>query len=1263
MERDDDLKTLNLEKSRLELEAQGFSQRLRSLDESEQRYKDENWALETQIHELIAAAKESADREQRLQQVLNVTASEKSAAQRELDDIKQAYVKLSEDHTAFRKTHDVEIATLRKSLTTSDSDRSSMQRKLEELTSQNQELAKAVATRYRGEEDLPIGDVGSEPEELSLNRSDAEYSPPGSPSKAATRHTMLESETLKSSLHHAQRMIQNLKGNIHREKSEKLDLKRMLQEARDELELRRGDLGGASNGNKRLKLKSQGDMAKKTSKASTLGMGRSNRTDIEINNNDWEDHEDENSLGYEEIERASGIGPDVGHSNDVYQTGNDTEDAFETANERETSTENEAFLTGNESLAGESSDELTETEGRPGKAPTARQFKGSSIVTAKPGQRNSFVSTASTSGSDEEHNVNTPIQPLQKYRLKINRNSRRSRLGSDGLTSSGPSSTRNSPASFISTSGQQRQSLFAELGELESDGVGEDLEGTPSKASVISYRSTPASMPSTAKHMVVESVEPIEPPLPMVDSGMMTEAWEPLLSDNAGAGMAAGRTIAIPATPRFKEIGVQGTPIKTPEHFSTSNSTATTPRKAWDTPLKDFVANIPTFGPALTSTPISTRSGASRAVQYADSPITLEAIRQKRSDNSLAAKHNNAEALPAVLSFSQIQSLESQPFDPAPAIPSRDSRRMALADDPLTTITTSDPGHYDSTKSSGVLGSVLGWARTKRQSTPQVAEDEAGQGTETRPSSQGNRTPFKEVAANVMQRESTTTEKIPSKGSAADHGSQTLLSAEQIDEILSHKANKPLTIITGGSQRTYPNTTKPPGDVVASSSPVQREVSPEGIRPTSKTIPIREAAPLTKTIKRPGSSGSIRTSGTIMPPLPPDHRQAIAAAAQRTTGADGAANIMGPPVAPASAYRSNSARPRTPSEQRGQPQIPNIRTSTTPRARYSTVRSQISRRSSITSFESEIDRTFNIRSDGMPIPPGMDAAADPRMIQAITQTMIGEYLWKYTRKPGRGEMSDNRHRRFFWVHPYTRTLYWSNQDPSTAGRAQLKAKSVAIEGVRVVTDDNPMPPGLHRKSIMILTPGRAVKFTATTGQRHETWFNSLSYLILRTGNDPYQYADENGLTAEDIAEFDPSARARMSRAPSRGSHPSLSSYNSRPVTASRQSSRVVSPSRTQSVRSVQHVMRQGEASHSSRYAEAKHGSVASRFSSYWNPVRSSVRGSMSSRHGKGVVGQDGSIYDASVVHDSAEDLRQVIERQEEGADQLENVRACCDGES
>ncbi|MCJ1404585.1 hypothetical protein MMC11_007811 [Xylographa trunciseda] len=1275
-ERDESFKTINLEKSRLELEAEGFAQRLKSLDDSEQRYKDENWALETQTHELIAAAKENADREQRLQQTLALTTSGKSAAQRELDDIKLAHGKLSDDHASLVKTHEAELVSLRRNISGAESDRDYLNRRIEELTSQNQELARAVAGRFREEEAMPVGEMLSEPEDLSSARSDHEYSPPASPSKGTMRQSALESETLKSSLHHAHRMIQTLKSNIHREKTEKLELKRMLQESRDELELRRGESNGQGNGNKRLKSKSQVDVSKKTSRPSALGMGRTSKTDVEVDDNDWEEHAGDNvhhgSANASVLGMASRDVPSAfGDTSDAYQTANETEDAFETANEREMSTENEAFQTGNEGLAGESSDELTETEGGGGRGGTIREKKVSSLVAAKPGQRSSFISTASTSGSDEEREVKTPqhSQP-QKYRLKINRGTRRSRVGSEGLASSGPSSLKNSPASFVSTNGQNGQSLFAELGELDGEDSGDEAIGTPSRVSLASHQSTPATRSLSAKQDFVQSREVPVPRVPMIDSSTMTEASETSELDRNGS------TAIMPSTPRMKDVGVQRTPAITPQHTTASTSTSNTPRMAWDQPLQNFVGSIPTFWPTLNGTPtpakrvgptdaaISEPRDSSSTEMTAEGMAKAQTMHVRNQTEALGSSEN----VPSqqLLSFSEISVLESKPVEPVtnvPAIPSRDVRRTAGVDDSEATPPEESEEVRNEPSRGGVIGSVLGWARNRRHSTPQIAEDEASQETEKQASSQQGRTPFREVPANIMQRDKAskdgmTTAKKNVSVDMADQSSQTILSAEQIDNALSNKMGKTFVSATGGTQRSITNMMKPLSDIgAATSPPLTLDTSRLGSRPSS----VREAAPLTKAMRRTTSSGSIRSATAEMPPLPPDHRQAIAAAAQRTPASEGNATIMGPPLAPASSYRPASNVPRTPSE--SQMQSPTSRNSATPRARYSTARSQLSHRSSRTSFESELDARFNIRADGVPMLQGMDGGADPRMIQAITQTMIGEYLWKYTRKAGREDMSTNRHRRFFWIHPYTRTLYWSDQDPSTAGRAQLKAKSVAIEGVRVVADDNPMPPGLHRKSIIILTPGRAVKFTAATGQRHETWFNSLSYLILRTGQDAAQYVDENGLTAEEVAaEFNPSTlgstRNRSSRM-GRNSRVSLSSYNSRTnVTASKRSSRNASPHRAESAVST----RPREMSTSSRQSEIKHGSMASRLSYYWRPgTDKSHRGSMSSRRGASSAQQDGGIYDATVVHDSAEDLRQVMAKQEEEADRLENVRACCDG--
>ncbi|KAJ3823527.1 hypothetical protein F5880DRAFT_1566576 [Lentinula raphanica] len=124
---------------------------------------------------------------------------------------------------------------------------------------------------------------------------------------------------------------------------------------------------------------------------------------------------------------------------------------------------------------------------------------------------------------------------------------------------------------------------------------------------------------------------------------------------------------------------------------------------------------------------------------------------------------------------------------------------------------------------------------------------------------------------------------------------------------------------------------------------------------------------------------------------------------------------------------------------------------------------------------------------------------DPAVIHAITQTMIGEFLYKYTRKAiGKG-YGTARHKRFFWVHPYTKTLYWSSADPNATNVAESSAKSAYIEGVRQVLDPNPMPPGLYQYSVVVSTPQREMKFTAPTKERHEIWLNSLKYLLARHG--------------------------------------------------------------------------------------------------------------------------------------------------------------------
>ncbi|KKF92530.1 Anucleate primary sterigmata protein A [Ceratocystis platani] len=130
------------------------------------------------------------------------------------------------------------------------------------------------------------------------------------------------------------------------------------------------------------------------------------------------------------------------------------------------------------------------------------------------------------------------------------------------------------------------------------------------------------------------------------------------------------------------------------------------------------------------------------------------------------------------------------------------------------------------------------------------------------------------------------------------------------------------------------------------------------------------------------------------------------------------------------------------------------------------------------------------------------------VVDAIAQTMIGEWMFKYVRRrksfgvpesSNREEPSNDRHKRWVWLAPYERAILWSSKQPSSnsilmGGKAGRK---LLIQSVLDVKDDNPAPKGatqLFNRSILILTPQRALKFTAVSAERHYLWLTALSFL-------------------------------------------------------------------------------------------------------------------------------------------------------------------------
>ncbi|KIW97128.1 uncharacterized protein Z519_02520 [Cladophialophora bantiana CBS 173.52] len=1313
VERDELLKEVKSERDRLEKDAALFAQRLRALDESEQKYKDENWNLETQTHELLAAAREAADREKRLNASLAAATAEKSRMQSEMDEVRAAHEKLTTDHATAKKAHDSELHTLKRTIDLGDTERSSLQHKIEELTAQNQELARAVAARLRGAQPDTVA-VNQEQEEDLRDLESLEHSPPPSPTKATPRPGALESETLRSSLHHAHRMIQNLKNNIHREKTEKIELRRMLQDARDELEQRRGD-GSLGSASKRQKTKP--DPFKKPARPDMLGGSRRARTDIELEDDDWEDHAVETpSRG------ASGkhlavppVGEGITDTSDAYHTANETEGNFETADERH-ATESEDFQTGAESLAGDSTDDLTETEDTASHSRGAGSSRRPRPLTFKPaGDRQSFISTASTSaGEEEEEALKTPVvTQAHKFRLRNGRQSfaRQSRVPTDSTPTNLYSEplSQDSPATVTSDRSPPaaEQSLFAELGGLdETAGF-----GTPGRASLASVASTPGVAVYTPNRQLTQQEIPkTAVKSPMVDAATMTDSWEPerdlaaqeshavkpLREAPAAFGERAQSPLpsdfplppTVPTSP-VKQIdnSTQYTPQRGLQESPIRNTAFITPPKTiWDEAQSPEPSQTEDLAAPQPQTP--TRFEYSALVMHDTIPLSPETQLQL------------APPQPEPLTFSAIQSQTTEPIQ-TPAKPAFQGVTASTQADDLP----DRPRTAEKVAGSGLLASAaaaLGFAKSKESQIPVIAEDETSEpGRMVEESLAEEDIPLKDVSGNRGQTKATLVSEVkrsgeierPPMNSNHDRGSQTLLTAEEIDEALRPRTAVPMTLPPNGEAAR--NVTSPLSPLMSAEGALMSDSDTVvTIKPAPELAAIAPVS-VPSPIKRPSSVSSQRPSSAAShPPLPADHKEAIAKASSRVTsptkefGASSqTSTVMGPPAFPASAMR----RPRTPGESMRSPTRDSNqpRTSNVSRNQRGTVNSQISRRSSVSSFASEIDERFNMHQTGQV--SAHHFSTDPRIIQAITQTMIGEFLWKYTRKAGRSEMSETRHRRYFWVHPYTKTLYWSDQDPQTAGRSELKAKSVQIESVQVVPDDNPMPPGLHRRSLEVVTPGRRVRFTASTGQRHETWFNALSYLLLRGEENGQDGAGGNEITRDDLDEFNVNGAGYGATLIPSNSRMSLSSYNSRTTRGSHRNSaiqRQQPPSGAAATTSATRVPQDSTVSRTApnstvRRSRAdqsqepdKDRTVRASSVNRFSRILGSVTGRTSrmseatintpTRPG-GTRSEGGSIYDASVVSDgrkdSAEELRREMLRQEEAAwnGGLENVRACCDG--
>ena len=280
-------------------------------------------------------------------------------------------------------------------------------------------------------------------------------------------------------------------------------------------------------------------------------------------------------------------------------------------------------------------------------------------------------------------------------------------------------------------------------------------------------------------------------------------------------------------------------------------------------------------------------------------------------------------------------------------------------------------------------------------------------------------------------------------------------------------------------------------------------------RPSSPSPPelIQQATtPLGSVLSVPGAKGvyNLRQHGSSMPPSQAGLRQPPSTSSFRS--AANAANYAQGSIPPSNALPSYSVRERE-------------------RREFSTT-SLISEHSGIVSPRSSISSEHHHpyhHSPNMKEPPSTPdktadltpraivngPSTDPVIIHAITQTMIGEFLYNIhiVRLEKVSEKKDINVSSGSILIPRlcigVQLILGCRTCRSLARRVVcffllpwfyfpsfgLLVPTAYIEGVRSVLDPNPMPPGLYQYSVVISMPQREMKITTPTRERHDIWLN------------------------------------------------------------------------------------------------------------------------------------------------------------------------------
>ncbi|KAI8371744.1 uncharacterized protein BYT42DRAFT_548560 [Radiomyces spectabilis] len=1012
-EKEEHLRAIEIQKADLERAAEAMAKQLRLKEENEERLKEDTWNLELANQELSVTVSN-------LQQSLDKSNIEQHKLERQLnrltydiEQLKDREEKLAATMDNMKTRHEHDMSVIRRHSAGLQREKTDLEKQIEAL---NSELAIAKAqsriARYSHSDLKPslsaeTSDEQNQDAAISVKEGNSPgTTPPPSPKQTPARNQALEVETLKTSLAHAHRMVSNLRSNLHREKQEKFELKKLLADSQEHIEQLQNDpemwvdarhsrctVGNVQNSTSTSSRRSR------KSKPRTLTRGKPPRVS----------NRRRTSQGT--IDSLPGVDDSVkavdDHHADFYSlSSSDDESDTQTDVEMEKPRSTPLRKIGSSASLGFTSlsSELSQSQIKSLTGVDAQVNTDPVNVTSIPAI---VIYNDDDEDNDDKDKDNDPL--TESFRS----------LG-DELHSA--FSVHESPDAAAAT--HTAPSCTSVQDEKAAGDPSPTIPKQPNNSDAITSPNPP---PSPSPVLQIYHIPSFDiSPLIYSSSERPSSQSPPIGPELSGGSLDSSR--------HDRSVQCTMTDIITDGSASAIDIATQTDRLD----LQDHT--IPPLLPPVQITDSPTRDHPSEPIDHENSSPTaaLDPYGSKEIGNN-----SSIVSTPATD--------EGMTAKPSPACGANDAKESTLHDD--------IPKHGDN--------------KEDPSSTNDETGKDAPKNSISSPAPDGPRDPSEMISideANAMV-----------KAAVAAAVAAAIADMQKTEVQKEAQSTKKEGQNDGYTSDTKRHTCDMSTNLTQPDTCSQRSISPK-----NSTRGIRGSPSLADLAYRNATKDetAARTRLGTPPPRPespPPPSLLSKARLARTRSIDSNQSKRDKGKAPATDDTGESSssdqygvayvHPRDiiyPSKPPDAPQPPYQASTTTATDRCS----------SVTSARSTISRV-----------PETNASYS-KAISTVTETMIGGWLWKYTRKPIGQNFSDYRHQRYFWIHPYTRVLYWSTRAPGTT-HDEAKAKSAFIQSAVEIADYTPGPPGLPKVSLLIKTHNRAIKVTAPNMASHRIWLELI----------------------------------------------------------------------------------------------------------------------------------------------------------------------------